>query len=199
MSGNIAIALLAAGQARRFGGGKLDVLVAGRPLGRWALDRALALDIGRPSIVVATTPPQFAVKAHQEGLADLLVNAQAETGLAGSIAVAARAAAGSSGLLLMLADMPLVSLKTLRRLIAAIAPRLPAAVRHRGEGAGIPACFPNDMFAALTQLRGDRGAAILLQVPNEVAIVDVDEAELRDIDTSHDLAAVASLLSAARP
>ena len=37
---SLAIALLAAGGATRFGGGKLDAQCAGKPLGQWALDAA---------------------------------------------------------------------------------------------------------------------------------------------------------------
>jgi len=55
MSGGLAIAILAAGGATRFGGGKLDAELLGKPLGRHALDAALALGI--PKIVVGRPIP----------------------------------------------------------------------------------------------------------------------------------------------
>ena len=47
-------AVLAAGQARRFGGGKLDAPCAGRRLGSWAL-RAVEHDGARQAAVAAET------------------------------------------------------------------------------------------------------------------------------------------------
>jgi CTP:molybdopterin cytidylyltransferase MocA len=194
---DVAIAILAAGEARRFGGGKLDARIAGRPLGRFAVDSALAANLGRPSIVVSPAAPDFAVRAADEGLVDLLVNSRPDAGIATSIAVAARSAAetGRSGLLLMLADMPLVSPGSLERLAAAVAYGRPSAVRHADARAGIPACFPRDMFEALQRLHGDRGAAALLRASRDVAVVEIDPSELRDVDTPGDLVAVEALLS----
>jgi len=192
------IAILAAGSAVRFGGDKLDLIVAGRPLGRFALDSALALDAARPIIIVKEAPPGFARLAADQGVADLVINRRAQDGLATSVAIAARsaAAAGSSALLLMLADMPLVTPDTLRRLVEAAAVGRPAAVRHSDGNAGIPACFTSDHFAALQDLQGDRGAGALLRQAKDVALLEVAAAELRDIDTAEDVASLEALLSA---
>lgn len=197
MSAPLHITILAAGGATRFGGDKLDRLVAGRPLGRFALDSALALDAGRPSIIVAAPPPIFAQLAADEGVADLVVNACAHDGLATSVAIAARTAAsvGSGALLLMLADMPLVTPDTLRRLVEAVDANRPAAVRHADGNAGIPACFSSDHFAALQNLQGDRGASAQLRQAKNVALIEVAADELRDIDTAEDLASLEALLS----
>lgn len=197
MNGDLCIAILGAGQAQRFGGEKLDMLVAGRPLGRFALDSALQLDAPRPVIIVKEPVPDFARRAAEEGVAELILNPRAHEGLATSVALAARSAAlaGSRALLLMLADMPLVSLATLGRLAASAAPGRPAAVRHPDGNAGIPACFTSDHFAALQELRGDRGAATLLREA-EVSLIDVPAAELRDIDTQADYGELEALARA---
>ena len=95
----LAVALLAAGGATRFGGGKLDADCAGKPLGRWALDAALAVPHERLAVVVGDPASEFARGC------ELLVNARAAEGLATSAGLAARWAEGSDALLIMLADM----------------------------------------------------------------------------------------------
>ena len=41
-----AVAVLAAGLGTRFGGGKLEAMCAGRPLGRWAIEAVEAAGLG---------------------------------------------------------------------------------------------------------------------------------------------------------
>ena|SRR3990167_4557243 len=85
MSGPLAIALLAAGEARRFGGGKLDADLRGKRLGRHSLDAALALDQGPVLVVIGDPAPAFAREA---GDVELLVNRNAAEGLGTSVALA---------------------------------------------------------------------------------------------------------------
>ncbi|WP_054530492.1 NTP transferase domain-containing protein [Erythrobacter sp. SG61-1L] len=187
MSGHVAIALLAAGSARRFGGGKLDAMLGGKRLGRYALDAALALGRGTPLIVVGPEAAAFALEARAEGLATPIVNPLAQEGLGTSVALAARHAAdaGADRLLLLAADMPLVSPATLAALIEACG-NAPACVRHADGHPGIPACFPSASFAALAALGGDKGAGALLRTA-EVAVLEVSLRELRDVDTVAEL------------
>ncbi|MGZ3171606.1 MAG: nucleotidyltransferase family protein [Croceibacterium sp.] len=182
---NLAIALLAAGGATRFGGGKLDADCAGRPLGRWALEAALAVPHDRLAVVVGDPVPEFARGC------ELLVNDKAADGLGTSAALAARWAAGSDALLIMLADMPLVSLSTLGKLADA---KGPAAVAYPGDRAGAPACFPAALFPALEALTGDSGAAQVLRGLASVRLIEAPADELRDVDRPEDLAEVAAIL-----
>lgn len=187
MSGPLAIALLAAGSATRFGGGKLDADLRGKPLGQHALDAALALDQGAVWVVVDDPPPAFARAADH---ADLIRNPDAAEGLGTSVALAARRAdeGGAMALLLLAADMPLVSEATLRRLVDACAPGVPSAVLHPDGHPGVPACFPRDWFAALQSLTGDRGAGALLRGSDKWRAIAVPAGELADVDTADDLA-----------
>ena len=182
---SLAIALLAAGGATRFGGGKLDADCAGKPLGRWALEAALALPHERLAVVVGAPAPEFARGC------ELLVNERAAEGLGTSAALAARWASGSDELLILLADMPLVSAATLRTLVEAAAP---AAVVYPGNRPGAPALFPAALFPALQALTGDSGAAQVLRGLANVTLVDTPAAELRDVDRPEDLADVAKRL-----
>jgi len=198
VSGALHIAILAAGKARRFGGAKLDLPIAGKALGRWALDSALALNASRLVIIVPEDSPAFARNAAERGLATLVVNAEPDNGLSSSVAVAAADAdaAGSDALLLMLADMPAVTSETLRQLVEKGRAEAPAAVRHENGNAGIPACFPRDYFAALKSLKGDRGAAALLRRAPNLQLLAVRPAELRDVDVLEDVAAARRTLFA---
>lgn len=192
MSGQLAIALLAAGSARRFGGGKLDAMLAGKRLGRHALDAALSLRRGMPLVVVSEDAPAFSREAAAEGLAAPIVNPLAQEGLGTSVALAARHAkeAGAERLLLLAADMPLVTAATLRALVEACR-TAPACVRHPDGHPGIPACFPATSFPALAALGGDKGAGALLR-SGDVAVLDIDPHELRDVDTVAELEALAA-------
>jgi CTP:molybdopterin cytidylyltransferase MocA len=184
---SLAIAVLAAGGATRFGGGKLDADCAGKPLGRWALDTALSVPHERLAVVVGDPMPSF-----PRGC-ELLVNDCAAEGLGTSAVLAARWATGCDALLIMLADMPLVSARTLRKLNAA---GDAAAVAYPGNKPGAPACFPAHLFPALEALVGDSGAAQVLRGLAGVTLVEVSREELLDVDRPEDLADVEVFLRA---
>jgi molybdenum cofactor cytidylyltransferase len=190
MSG-LAIAILAAGSASRFGGGKLDAELAGKPLGRWALRAACGVEHERLAVVVGGTVPAFARAAGCE----LLVNDRAGEGLGTSAALAAKWAgeSGSDALLIVLADMPLVSRDTLAGLGRAASEGTPAAVVY-AAGPGAPAAFPAALFAHLEALTGDTGAAHVLRGRSDVMLVQTAPDELLDVDRSGDLAEIAKLL-----
>jgi len=188
MKGGLAIAVLAAGKADRFGGGKLDADLAGQRLGSYAVEAAAAL--GVPKIVSGLPVPQFAGDAMALGLAQVLKNRRADEGMGTSVALAAMQAsvAGAEALLLLAADMPMVTTETLRKLAEAVAPDCPAASAYPDGSAGIPACFPASWFAALARLEGDKGAGQLLREAETVRLVEVPPEELADIDTPADFA-----------
>ena len=188
MSGGLAIAVLAAGSARRFGGGKLDVDCAGKPLGRWALDAARTVEGARIAVIVGPAAPHFL------GDAEIVRNPHADEGLGTSVAAAARWASASSAraLLLSLADMPLVTTGTLAALVDG---QLPSAVGYPGDRPGVPACFPAAMFGQLANLGGEEGAGPILAGHPDLRLVSAGKDELRDVDRPEDLADVAAILS----
>ena len=100
-----AVAVLAAGRGARFGGNKLAALCAGKPLGRWALDAAEAAGLGPGTVVTGSEAAVFAASWQ------VLVNPEPAAGLGCSLALAARDALahGERSLLVLLADMPLVT------------------------------------------------------------------------------------------
>jgi CTP:molybdopterin cytidylyltransferase MocA len=179
-----AIAVLAAGLGTRFGGNKLEAACAGKPLGRWALDAAEEAGLGPGTVIAGLEGASFA------GRWRVLVNPAPEAGLGTSLALAARAALdeGAETLLVLLADMPLVTPAYLRDLAATAAP---AATRHPDGRAGVPALLDRALFEQAATLTGDRGAGPLLAA---ATLLDPPAGTLRDVDTAEDLAEVEAAL-----
>ena len=90
----------------------------------------------------------------------------------------------------MLGDMPFVSKESLQRLCDAVRPQGAAACRYPGGAPGPPACFDAALFPELAQLEGDRGGRGVLNDPDRTVQLWVDAAELRDIDSREELAAL---------
>lgn len=182
------VVVLAAGRGERFGGGKLDVACAGKRLGCWVLDAVKDAGLAPGTVVVGPGSAHFA-----DGAAGwkVLVNPHPESGLGDSLALAAQAALarGDPALLVLLADMPLVTADYLRELAASAAP---TATRQPDGRPGVPALFDRALIASAANLTGDRGAGPLL---TDATLLDPPPAMLRDVDTAEDLAEVERMLS----
>jgi molybdenum cofactor cytidylyltransferase len=178
------VAVLAAGLGTRFGGGKLEAMCAGKPLGRWALEAATQAGLGPGLIVTGPEGVSFA-----EGWTSL-INPDPQAGLGSSLALAARLVlmGGGESLLVLLADMPLVTPDHLRALTAHAAP---AATYQPAGLAGVPALLDRRLIARAARLTGDRGAGPLLR---GARLLDPPPGMLRDVDTAEDLAEVERLL-----
>jgi molybdenum cofactor cytidylyltransferase len=93
--------------------------------------------------------------------------------------------------MLLLADQAAVSTEDLRRLASAWRrnPASIAAAQYAG-GVGVPAVFPRWCFRERNELRGDRGAQLLLQRHTDRLVrLPMPAAEL-DIDRPEDLLAL---------
>lgn len=86
-------------------------------------------------------------------------------------------------MMIMLADMPLVSRSHLDRLIAA---QGVGFTRYPDGSAGCPAIFPRSVFPLLETLDGDRGARSLNLADAEL-IAPSQKRQLTDIDEFSDL------------
>ena len=189
---NVAVVILAAGAARRFGAAKLAAKIDGVPLVRRAA--IAALTVGTP-VVVVTGAHREAVEAGIAGLAvECVFNAQWTQGMGGSIACgAAKLPPAVDAVIVMPADQPLIDAAQLRRLIDAhaAAPERIIAAQFK-DVLGPPCLFPRHDFAELAALRGEHGARALLQghAPR-VEALPMPAAAL-DIDTPQDLSAFTS-------
>ena len=180
-----AVAVLAAGRGARFGGGKLEAECAGKPRGRWAVEAVEAAGLGPGTIVTGPEGVSFAAGW------TVLVNPRPDEGLGSSLAIAAKGAldGGAEVLLVLLADMPLVSADYLRELAATPAP---GATRQRDGRPGVPALLDRPLLSIATRLTGDRGAGPLLE---GARLLDAPAGLLRDVDTPEDLAEIKRALA----
>jgi molybdenum cofactor cytidylyltransferase len=181
---DVAIVLLAAGNARRFGADKLMADLDGMPLGVRA-----AAQMGQLGAAahIAVCQPDAAITPHYLKLGYTIAeNRHAESGLSGSLHLAVEAAAQTEAqaLLILLADMPFVELAHVVALIASSDGEIIAS--SDGTQSMPPAIFPRAAWSRLLEAEGDAGARhILLNASTRTA----PEGSLRDIDTPDDLAA----------
>ncbi len=197
----IAGVILAAGRSTRFGGGKL---LATLPTGKTILETTvLAMRAALPSVTLVvrrdTALMTLAEQICRLSGAMLVVNENADDGMATSIAcgvgatvgtnVGANVATKTDGWLIALADMPYVQSATMSLVASQITHATTIIVPTFEEQRGHPVGFGSDYFVELRQLSGDRGArAILERHPEHVRLLPVDDSGIvKDIDTPADL------------
>jgi len=164
MSGHTLFAVvLAAGRSRRFGSTKQLASLAGTPLVTGVVRTAESV-CGACTVVIVGNDWQKVAAACEPLSGYLAVNPDYATGLGGSIATGVAALGDSAqGVLMLLADQPLVTAAHLQDLIDLwrSAPEEIVASAYAGT-AGPPVIFPQAYFGVLKQLSGDRGAKDLL-------------------------------------
>ena len=189
--------VLAAGSARRFGGGKLVAQFAGGAL----LDGALAAAFAAPvrSVTVVTGADAPAVEAAARAFGARTGNAERlrvvhASDHAEGMAASLRAGIASlrldvAGAFVFLGDMPRVPDGLPAALAQALASGAAAAAPTFRGKRGNPALMDRSLFPALLGLRGDRGArAILDALGDRLALVEAaDDGVLFDVDEPGDL------------
>lgn len=170
--------LLAAGQAKRFGGGKLMAEFRGQPLWERAARTAEVIEFSERVVVIEPDSPIGSRLGWVR-----VENQFAEQGMGTSIVAGVRALTDCDRMMIMLADMPLVSRSHLDRLIAA---QGVGFTRYPDGSAGCPAIFPRSVFPLLETLDGDRGARSLNLADAEL-IAPSQKRQLTDIDEFSDL------------
>lgn len=182
------VALLAAGMGRRFGGGKLDQDLGGKPVGCWAASAAQAADFSRRIIITPPAPPAFVSRLVGW---ERVINPGFESGMASSIRAAAIAAQGHKRLIIVLADMPFVEADHLDRLASG---DKVAFTLYPSRRKGVPAGFPAEVFSALMYLPDDHSPAGLDWKTAVDAFEPRSVTSLMDIDTEDDLAVARSAI-----
>jgi molybdenum cofactor cytidylyltransferase len=192
----VAAVILAAGRSTRFAGDepgttKLIAELHGKPLVRHVADAALA-SAARPVIVV-TGHACDAVTAALAGLQITFVhNESYATGLASSLRTGVAAAPQEpAGAIILLGDMPLVTVDLIDQLIRQFEKSVgtdaivPVIKGRRGN----PVLLARSLFPAVARLTGDEGARRLLQHRgiHVVEIATAGEAASADIDTNEAL------------
>lgn len=188
-AGRVAVVVLAAGSASRFGATKQLAALAGRPLVRHAVEAVLESQADEVVVVVGHDAASV-----ERALADLdvrlVVNDRFAEGMGTSIGAGIGALPFDTGAaIIALADQPAPP-GVIDRLVErwreggadVVAPS------YRGWR-GNPVLFDASQFDALTRIQGDRGARALIESGRtRVARVELDLAPPLDVDTPADLA-----------
>jgi len=179
----ICVAVLAAGQSRRFGkADKLAQPLNGTMLGLHICGAIRPLDCAHSIVITSSEYHPCMSDWHERGF-ETVVNEKAGEGLGSSVALAANWAAEKSAdaLLICLADMPFVPTEHLKRLIDGYDQKNENSViaSYDGQIVSPPAIFGRQNFAALGSLGGAKGARELLATAEKVPIasdllVDID-------------------------
>lgn len=181
------LVLLAAGRSLRFG--EQDKLAAdflGQPLAMHVVTALEDLAFLDRVAIISGTSLDFASRGYR-----VIGNPAPETGLSGSVrlGVAAAQAAGAAAMLVVLADMPRVTLAHVLRLLDACQGEDAVVASSDGSRACPPAVFASGRFAALAEATGDEGGRAMIRAGIHI-VASPDE--LIDIDTSEDLAELRS-------
>lgn len=196
-SAPVPIVLLAAGAGERYGGVKQLALIDGEPMLRRVA--RILLEINGPVIVVTGAHAAQVETA----LADLPVRIERHSGWAdgmgSSLAAGVRRAImdypDATGVLICLADQPLLDLAVLRQMLArhaVVTGSVLATARHGVDGP--PVLFPRDCLEALANWSGARGARELLE--REAHRVErFTTASMADVDTPADLERARGMLA----
>jgi molybdenum cofactor cytidylyltransferase len=187
--------VLAAGAARRFGGGKLTAPWRGGALLDRALAAAFAAPVRRVVLVTGTDAPAVEAAARafaaRTGEAERLAVVHAQDhaeGMAASLRTGVAAlAADTAGAFVFLGDMPRVPAAVLGPLAQAIADGRAAAAPVFEGRRGHPAIFARRLFPDLLTLTGDAGARRVLDAAAALLVEAPDDGVLFDVDAPSDL------------
>ena len=185
------VVVLAAGSSSRLGQPKQLVKLGGRPALHIVVSNAVAV-AGNAVTVVLGAHAQELTRLLAHSPASVIVNRHWEEGMASSLRHGLSAVSSTaSAVLIMLGDQVAVSADDLKRLINAWKGHdtVIAASVYQGRF-GVPAIFPQWCFTELKELRGDRGARLILERhAHRLAHVQMPNAAI-DLDTPEDLAAL---------
>lgn len=187
--------ILAAGRSSRMASvNKLLMPLGDRPVIRHVVQTALEAGLG--PVTVVSGHDREAVRTALAGLpVGIVGNDDYEEGLASSIRTGVVAiAAEVDAALFLLGDMPLVTPRHLRPLLAAFAPAEghSICIPTYGTRRGNPVLWGAQYFPRLLELSGDQGARVLFRdLADQILEVAMpDDAVLVDIDTGAALDAV---------
>lgn len=190
----IAALVLAAGEARRFGGPKQLALLDGRPLLEHVCRAvASAPAIERAVVTVGAHADAVLAGVDMHGAEPLRVPDWRE-GQAASLRAGVTRLADADAVVVVLGDQPELSAAAIERVVAAWDGLRPAVRASFGGAPGHPVLLARSLFADVAALRGDVGARALFAhaPPLDVAC---GAAAVRDVDTP---AALARLRAARR-
>jgi molybdenum cofactor cytidylyltransferase len=188
--------VLAAGASRRMGRNKMLLPVNGEPLIRRTVRRSLESGLS-PVVVVLGHEAGLATEALAGLGCETVLNPAFAGPMSGSLHKGlGRLAADVDAALIVLGDMPFVTIEMLAALVSATASSTaPLAVSRYGEVTAPPLLFRRALFGELLAYSGEGcGKAVVKAHWDEALFLNWPESVLTDIDTPEDLKAAEALL-----
>jgi CTP:molybdopterin cytidylyltransferase MocA len=181
--------VLAAGEARRFGGTKQLVELDGKPLAQYAIDALAAAGVGEVLIVTGHLADDVEAGLSLPKGGRFVRNEHYRDGQASSLAAALHEVADDAeAAVVLMADQPGVTAQDVRALIDTFRRTLGPIVRLRYTNGPGPALLSREIYAEAGHLHGDVGARILMAShPEWVVEAPIARQAPRDVDTPGDL------------
>lgn len=180
----LAVMIMVAGQAERFGSCKSLALLNGKPLLQHVVDAVTP--VANNQIFVVTGRYHEEIKKQFPNLS-LIENKQWQLGLGNSIASGTRFLSENyENLLIVLGDQVALTAEDIKSLIDSHYSNQITCAFY-SEKCGVPAVFSKPFFPQLLELEGDQGAkSLLIRSENKVVSVAMENAVM-DIDTPDQL------------
>jgi len=188
---NIAILILAAGGSTRMGSSKQLLKWKQTTLIGHAIETAQQLGLSKTIVVLGANYDNIKSEIEHYQV-KLLNNIHWESGLGSSIAFGVSSVLESpinlDGVLIILADQPLINSSYLRLLVEnfEIGKQHIIASTYKNDKQGVPVLFDKFYFEELSQLNDNKGAKAILQKYTENVIGINAEGLVSDIDTLED-------------
>ncbi len=194
--GRVVGVVLAAGAARRFGGGKLSAPLAGRPLIARVIRTAREAGLGAIVLVVGADGDAVRAVATSELRPEdrVVENVDWSSGLASSVriglAAASEALPEAEAALLLLGDQPMIPAGVIGELLGASTdPSRPVvAPRYEDDAGHNPVLLRRAGWGLVNGLTGDRGLGPLMAASPELVTWIRVGGHNPDVDTRDDLA-----------
>ncbi len=178
----IGCVVMAAGNARRYGGNKLAAQLQGRSLIRRTLE-AVPGDLF-DSVVVVTQYPEV-IDLVKEFHFSAIHNDHPEYGISHTIELGLTGLRDCGGVLFLVSDQPLLRRESVADLVRfwKAQPDRIAALGHNGVR-GNPCLFPARFFPELMELQEDHGGnTVIRRHEEDLVLMEVAAQELTDVDT----------------
>ncbi len=181
--------ILAAGLGTRFGGGKLESMVEGRPMFMRVLDELVEV-FGYDGITFVASDGEPARAAAVAG-AHVVINRHPQDGISSSMKLGLCANLHMGSCLFTVADQPYLSSTSIRSLVNGFkdSDRQLAAITTKTGDFSNPCIFGASYYGALYDISGDRGgkSIVRMHADDVYTCMPVSENELYDVDTVEDL------------
>ena len=184
-SNSVSLILLAAGKSSRFGDEKLCSNFRGKPLLQWSLDNLKNVGVLNKFLIIK---PGFELNRFDTGSFKILINGDYRKGISTSIVRGLRECAEErTGIVLMLADMPLVSGEDVEFLLESLLPEDEMVSFAYDGRKGFPTFIAKKLFPELLKITGDRGAFQLVKNGRaKIREIEGSERNVFDIDSPED-------------